>query len=96
MLQFGFQALGFVVLTPLFLNGSQSSLLLQRIAQLKKMERPGIKWHGNSTISDALDDTFSNFFAHDSVGVLSDSVCQVLDLCLVKLGLLFAVTTNPH
>lgn len=55
-----------------------------------------IEWHGNSTISDALDDTFSNFFAHDPVGVLSDSVCQVLDLCLVKLGLLFAVTTNPH
>lgn len=50
------------------------------------MERPRIKWHGNSTISDALDDTFSNSPAPGPVGVLTNSVDQVLDLCcLVKI-----------
>lgn len=86
MQQFEFQALGFLVLTPVFLNGSQRSLLVQCIAQLKKTERPSIKWHGNSIISGALGDTFSNSPTPDSVGALTNSVCQGLGLCyLVKI-----------
>lgn len=50
------------------------------------MERPSIKWHGNSIISGALDDTFSNSPTPDSVGALTNSVCQGLGLCyLVKI-----------